>query len=805
MGEAGVGLAGVRVVDFGHQIAGPLTALLLAEAGADVVHVDSPRAARSLGPADAFLNRSKRRITLDLRGETDRATARDLVARADVVVENFRPGVMDRLGLGPAAAADLNERLIYCSLPGFASDDEKAGVAAWEGVLHAAVAGYRPLREHWDPSGRKRAKVEDPAAPLFTPITTASNFGGLMGAVSVVMALIARERTGRAQRIEIPLAEAYAEAYSTMLGMRVYENPLMGDNHMLRDLTYACADGGIVDLSPYSKFVIPLLVAAGVAGDWEREGLIDVAARTFSMEKRDRIMAMFADLVRSHPAAWWDEVATSAEMPVSMVRSPAEWVATEHASRSGAVVTLDDPLAGPVVLPGRGFDLPAAPAPRPRHLPDQDRDAILAELLAAGSAASGVPALSGETASPLDLPLEGYKAIDVSQAVAGPTAARLLADFGADVIKVGNPVPAVTDGIVGQLHRGKRTILLDSKSAAGGKLAGDLIQAADLLVTNFTPKSQARYGIDYERASALNPQIVYCSITAYGLTGPWAHRRGYENQCNAATGMSWRYGSRFGWTLYQPTPINDADTGILGAYATAVALYARLRGGGGQKVGASLVQGSTLHQAVYLTAEAQAPRDGGRAEVLGAGPDATAGGRPDAARNEYGDNALYRFYSASDRWFFLVAHEADLPTLLATVEIEPGEATADWHSPGGALAGLLAARFAAEPAEHWVAALEKAGIAAQPAVAIDEAVDYLHRRGVVYFERGVDGRDVARPGIGRWLSETPPRVGASPGAVGSQAVEILTELGVSEPEMRTLASENVVCLPDALPQLQRLT
>ncbi|CAI7974441.1 hypothetical protein FRAHR75_1370013 [Frankia sp. Hr75.2] len=151
------------------------------------------------------------------------------------------------------------------------------------------------------------------------------------------------------------------------------------------------------------------------------------------------------------------------------------------------------------------------------------------------------------------------------------------------MIKVGNPVPAVTDGIVGQLHRGKRAVLLDASSAPGARLTAELIRRSDALVTNFTPMSQARYGIDYERVSALNPELVHCSITAYGLSGPWAHRRGYENQCNAATGMSWRYGHRFGWTLYQPTPINDAGTGILGAYAVAVARFARLKGGGGQR------------------------------------------------------------------------------------------------------------------------------------------------------------------------------------------------------------------------------
>ncbi|MEX5635659.1 CoA transferase [Parafrankia sp. FMc2] len=805
------GLAGVRVVDFGHQIAGPVAALLLAEAGADVVHVDAPEAARAPGPIDPYVNRSKRRITLDLRHAADRATAHDLVARADVLIENFRPGVMDRLGLGPGAVRATNERLVYLSLPGFAGDDPKAPLAAWEGVIQTAVAGYRPLNEHWDPSGRRKATVADPTAPLFTPITTASNFGALMGAVSVVMALIARERTGRGQQIQIPLAEVFTEAYSTMLGMRVYENPLMGDSHLLRDLTYRCADGGLIDLSPYAKFVIPLLTAAGVAEEWERQGLIDIAGRGFSTEHRDRAMEMFAELVRSRPAAWWDEVAAAAEMPVSMVRTPAQWVATDHARESGAVLTLDDPVAGPLVMPGRSFDLGLEPPPpRPRHLPDQDREDLLAELRTElrglspatgshgshgshGSGGSGAARPGGRRS--VDLPLEGYTALDISQAVAGPTAARVLADFGADVVKVGNPVPAVTDGIVGQLHRGKRTLLMDARSAAGGGLLGDLIRDTDALVTNFTLKSQARYGIDYERVSGINPGLVHCSITAYGRRGPWAHRRGYENQCNAATGMSWRYGARFGWTLYQPTPINDADTGILGAYAVAVALYARLRGGaGGQAVGASLVQGSTFHQAVHLIAEAQDP-DG-------------AGVGPDALRNEYGANALYRFYAGSDTWFFVAATPPDLPALAGLVGLAGLDRPQDpdgWRDPGGALAAELAARFAAQPAAHWVEVLTGAGIGAHVVVAIDDAVEYLHGRGVVYFERGPHGADIARPGIGRWLSETPPVVGANPGAVGSQAIEILTGLGLTEPEMKQLAEDKVLCLPDGLPQLNRLT
>jgi crotonobetainyl-CoA:carnitine CoA-transferase CaiB-like acyl-CoA transferase len=368
------------------------------------------------------------------------------------------------------------------------------------------------------------------------------------------------------------------------------------------------------------------------------------------------------------------------------------------------------------------------------------------------------------------------------------------------VIKVGPTVPGVTDGIVAQLDRGKRTLLVDGRNDAGRELTGSLLGQADVLVTNFTLKSQARYGFDYARARAVNPRIVHCSLTAFGQTGPWANRRGYENQCNAATGMSWR-------SLYQPTPINDASTGILGTFATAVALYARGEAGPGapgQRVATSLGQGSTLHQAAYLAVEAQ-------------------GETPDESRTEYGRSALYRLYRAADTWFFLAAEPAQRPALLAAVGLGGSEPAGtrsddsggtvagdngdgqDWADPGGALAAQLAARFAAEPAAHWAAALAGTDIALQAVASIDEAVRYLVDRDLVYFERGPRGTDEARPGIGQWLSDTPPRVGASPGPIGSQVLEVLAELGLTGDAVRQLADDKVICLPDNLPTLVRLT
>src|SRR5579872_4825119 len=127
----------VRVIDFGQYLPGPLATMLLADAGADVIRIDPPGGPLWHHHTNAVLQRGKRSIILDLRQSNDRELANRLIATADVVVENFSPGVMERLGLGASACCDANRRLIYCSMPAFASDDPRAGVPGWEGVVAA--------------------------------------------------------------------------------------------------------------------------------------------------------------------------------------------------------------------------------------------------------------------------------------------------------------------------------------------------------------------------------------------------------------------------------------------------------------------------------------------------------------------------------------------------------------------------------------------------------------------------------------------------------------------------------------------
>lgn len=235
-------LAGIRVIDFGQYLAGPLVAMMLAEAGADVIRVDPPGGPRWDHPANAILQRSKRSVVLDLHDPADLAVAQDLIASADVVIEGFRPGVMARLGLSPEEATGRDPRLIWCSLPGFGKDDPRAGRPGWEGIVSSAAALYPT----------QLFAVTGP--PRFTAVPIASTFAAAIAAHSIAGALLTRERSGQGDLIEIALFDAAYDAIAmfgelpgsmSQAGFPFEQgriaNPAFGTEN-----PYACRDGRFI-------------------------------------------------------------------------------------------------------------------------------------------------------------------------------------------------------------------------------------------------------------------------------------------------------------------------------------------------------------------------------------------------------------------------------------------------------------------------------------------------------------------------------------------------------------------------------
>ncbi len=748
---------GIRVIDFGQYIAGPLAAMMLADQGADVVRVDPPGGPRLQTPANATWNRGKRSIVLDLKRETDRQTAQQLVRNADVVIENFRPGVMERLGLGSTAMLPTNPRLIYCSIPGFASDDPRAGVAAWEGVVAAATDTYRP------------SKLGGSDQPVYTAIPIASSFAAFLATNSIVAALIARERDGLGQRVEVPLFDAMFVAFGGLASRVSGGNPLQ-QRFRPGVGVFQCADGRWVFFHPANPRFMDFLVDGLGCQDWREAGLLDLARLqaepALAAELQSRMEALFA----SSSAQEWEDRFNDLGLPLSICRTAAEWIENGHARASGTVVEVADPEYGGMKQPGTPVRLYGADAgrPSPRRPLDADRPKIIAEMISSVSSSSIEQTTGrGESTAP---PLAGFRVLDLTQVLAGPTAGRTLAEFGAEVIKINDPKQDILTH--SDVNRGKHTILLDLDTPAGLEVFWRLVDDADVMMQNFRLGTAERLGIGYEQVRARKPNIVYTSVSAYGYDGPWGSRRGYETMGQATSGLQERFGGD-GPPVTQPFAVNDYGTGLMGALATLMGLFHRARTGEGQHVAAALTYTSTIFESPYFNSYQGKVWDEPRGQqALGAGP-------------------LQRLYRAANGWFFLGAEARDLPDLGKVTGLEGIE-----QLSGEQLASFLEERLATEPAAVWTQRLNAAGAGAHELTPASQLVDdpWVVAHGLSLTRADAEGRTVTTIGPPARLSRTPVVAGRAVPPPGADAPAILTAIGMRD-RLDELVGRGVIALP----------
>jgi crotonobetainyl-CoA:carnitine CoA-transferase CaiB-like acyl-CoA transferase len=756
-------LAGVRVIDFGQYIAGPLAAMLLSDQGAEVVRVETPGGPRMQTPANRVWNRGKQSIVLDLKAAGDVATASALIKGADVVIENFRPGVMDRFGLGAEAMTAVNSRLIYCSMPGFAADDPRRDIPGWEGVIAAAASTVG------------RGDLAEPAAnggvfrPIYTAIPAHSSFAAFWTAVSVAMALNARERDGVGQIVEVPLFDATFTAlgyraqkiHSGADGIGADMRAAMGRLGAARPVagTQLCRDGRWIYVHPGNKNIADFIRAIG-------------ADKITGEDAAEQVRALF--LTRT--AKEWEDQGAEVRTEVVACRSAAEWIASEQPQLSSMLARVADEIHGEMVQPGLQVHLDHCEGQiRPASAPDADRVAVLKDLESRNSAACKAPP------SPLAA-LAGKKVLDLCIVLAGPTCGRTLAEFGADVIKIERP-PAAKDGVRQlppasahafniDINRGKRSLVVDLKSPAGLEVFNALVKDADVLVQNFRHGVNERLGFGYEAVRKINPNIVYASLNMYGYDGPWAVRPGHEQLGQMGVGPAVRYAGDGEPLLQHVGAINDYGTGLMGAYAVALALYHRERTGEGGHVWTSLAHTAQILQSPFFYDYAQRePWD----EASG--------------QEAWGSGALQRYYATSDNWIFFGATGEQKP-VLAGIEGLDGFPIAGSDAE---IAAFLAERLARTPAAVWTERLTPARIGVHALAKLDEVMAdaWVREHGLIISRehKGIGLIDQAGPPPR--LSRTPVRPGAPAPPAGANGREILAEHGL-DPDALAAAGAVVV-------------
>ncbi|MEU9734778.1 CoA transferase [Streptomyces sp. NPDC048002] len=747
-------LSGVRVIDFGQYIAGPLVAQMLADYGADVIRVDPPGGPMWKSNANAYLQRGKRSIVLDLKQEPDLDIARRLVASADVVIENFRPGVMDRLGLGSQELLERHPELVYCSIPGFASDDPRARVYANEGVV-AAAAGLYPSH-NFDPDGE----------PVVNTLPLASVSAAMIAANCVAAALIARERGGFGQRVEVSLFDATYEL------TRLYNDAPPGGTKPPRQMggtgsfpiarSYECQDGRWVRVSWLEgRQLEDFARIVGKYEEWDGLGLLNHAMLDFvtDADLSDRTRDAVSEAFKSKPAAYWERV-VGPVADLAVIRSTEDWLLyDEQALAIAASIVRVDPDLGMTHQGGSPVTLTVTPAdPGVRHPLDSDREDILTELGRLPQKAAVGPA--GQAVK-LSSALEGIRTVDMTVLLAGPTAARLLGEYGAEVVHIGNPNWKGMDHWHYQVHIGKRTMLLDLKKPEAGEVFRKLVQDADIISTNFSQEVARRLKVDETSVRTYNPDVIYSRISAHGIAGPRAEYRGHEEIGQAVTGALQRFGKSPEGNMHFFV-INDDGTGHVAAFGILMALFHRIRTGVGQFVGTSLAQTCVLWQAPYMIAYSGKDWDEpGGLDFRGYGP-------------------LERVYQGSDRrWFFLAVEPSAGAEALAGIE---GLEAIDKSDPD-ALQSDLTERFALEPAQTWIDrinALDNVGAGLQATMGEVAKDSWALTHGLY--------QDVDFPLAGRGtivgpaprLSRTPMKLGAPIGPPGNDSRGILADLGFAD-------------------------
>lgn len=375
-------LEGIRVLDLSIALTGPYAAALLADQGAEVIKVERPGIgdiARWVGVAvngmsSLYLvcNRGKRSIAVDVQQPEGQQIVRDLAARCDIVLQNFRPGVMDRLGLGYDDVRAVNPDVVYCSLSGFGSEGPYRDKSAYDTVIQA----YGGLAAN-------QADPED-GVPVFLRQTAADKITALFAAQAMTAALFARARGKGGQHVELSMMDAVV---SFLWADSAANEVLLDSDHMQNSSFVAgfrpfrFTDGwGIV--TPTSDHDFAGMCRAFDVPGWDDPRVATIAQR---IQHRD-VLEPIMDLCYAHAANLSSEEAmarlNAERVPCSMVVAPADLPEDEHAKAVGLFVEREHPVVGRTRLPRHPIRFHGAPAELGGASPrlGEHTDELLAEL-----------------------------------------------------------------------------------------------------------------------------------------------------------------------------------------------------------------------------------------------------------------------------------------------------------------------------------------------------------------------------------------------------------------------------------------
>lgn len=801
------------VVDFTPSFPGALATMILADYGATVIKVERPESeGTTFKPASLMWDRGKVRVTLDLKTSEGQQAAQRIARSADVVVEAFRPGVADRLGIGYSRLSEDNPGLIYCSITGFGHAGPFKHYKGYDALVAAKSGRMLEFNGQLDREG-----------PVFSAVPVGS-FGAVNAALQgILAALYVRSRSGIGQYVETSIlhgmtpfdwgSQRFQMEQKAGAGSNAADPPNAWQTTWPVSYLAGCTKDGVwlqfANNMPrlYRSFV----TAIGLDEIWDDPLFADAPG---GVAPEDRSALHARTLSRLREKTWPEWKAIFDQFPdISVEPFITTQQAMDHPQmrHNGSVVEVKDPRVGPTEQIGPLVFMSETPA----HIaPAADQPVQISEILGllAESDEHGIggPVFFGSAEALPDHPLTGVTVLEFAGWYAGPFGTSMVADLGARVIKIepveGDPFRPMNGTV--KTSAGKEGVALNLQTPEGRRIAHELVKKADVVMQNYRPGVPERLGIDYDTLKGIKPDLVYLYAGLYGDSGPSMLRPGFHPTAGAVSGGAlYQAGEALpppdsskltldelrdiSWKLERANEGNpDSSAAVVVGTAILLGLLARERTSKGQYMLTTMINSNCYAMSDdFIRYAGKPPRPAVDGQGLGLGP-------------------LYRLYQAQTGWVFIAAPtDAEWRNLAQGLERpdladDPRFATAEGRDENAdALAAELDQALRTRGAEEWEAILtaRDVGCVRVPDVGIGATLStnpVMEETGIMVEVDDPVAGHYLRYGPNVQFSATPSVAGPSV-ILGQHTHSVLRELGYDENAITELKKAGVVGFPES--------
>ena len=803
-------LAGLRVLEIGDAAALAYAGKLLAKFGADVVKIELPSGDDSRrriplsdepapdvdGALHRWINNSKRSVVQDWvndpQGLNQFLDAADVVLSAlparDTAASDAGVSSDEGAALLPEHLRATRPHLIVAHVSDFGPDGPLASWRGGELILYAL-------------SGLLAASGPYDRPPLAHGTGVAWYTAGAAMAVGVLVAHWERARSGHGQILDVAALDAMVGAQAALPFLVSFSgvSGRRAGKHLRIDLgLLPCADGYIASVIGRDGW--ERLVALLDEPELLQDRYLDRTTRVLHMpDAVDVVLRRLAQEPRDH----WFHGAQALRMPFAKVQTAADLAECPQLNDRGYFITVDGADGRHVRMPARPFLMHGTPWRMPRPAP------LLGDTDPGDVGWDPRPAPVAPLPDDDALPLVGLRVLETGTAWAGPCATKILADLGADVIKIESPthpdnarVPPFTDQEMGDrffdrnaayliANTSKRHIALELSTPRGQELFKQLCANADVVLENYTPHVMRQFGLAYDDLRQVNPALIMLSTCGYGHSGPWTDYAAYGWSLEPGGGLADVTGYHDGPPVASAVPYPDMASALHGAFAILLALEHRRRTGEGQRIDmaqyeiAALTGVAPLLQ--YMTSGERWGRQGNRHRWYA--PHNIYPSAPDGMDLGADDNWVAIAVEQDDEWPHLVA------ALDSALPDRPEWATLDGRKAHEDEIDAAIARWTRERSNADAAAtLQRSGVRATPVNRYDQTVrnpQLWHRGYLVRAEHRESGVRIV-PGVWQRFRRTPGRVRwASPNFAEHNRHVFRDLLGLSEAEIEELYVQGV--------------